>query len=116
MSALSSGSLHQAGEDAVGLEPGFRSSSERYFAEDHQKSERLFRVIIGGRDAGAAEEGKEKFLVGPCEISPEGFSGFEAKGLLADMIQFPDGAFFDVGRRLPGEIARFELLSHLAES
>jgi len=70
MSALSSGSLHQAGEDAVGVEPICRSSSERYFAEDHQKPERLFRVIIRGRDAGTAEEGKEKFLVGSDKITP----------------------------------------------
>ena len=31
-------------------------------------SERLFRVIVGGRYTGAPEEGKEKFLLGSCEI------------------------------------------------
>jgi len=35
-------------------------------------------VIIRGRDAGTAEEGKEKPLVGAGEITPEGFGRFEA--------------------------------------
>ena len=79
MNALSSGSLHEAGEDAVGFEPTFRSGSEADLAEDHQRSERLFRVIVRGRYAGAPEEGKEKFLLGACEIGPEGLGGFETK-------------------------------------
>ena len=78
--------------------------------------ERLFRVIVGGRYAGAPEEGKEKFLLGSCEIGPESLGGFETKRLFADGVQFPDGAFFDLGRRLPGDIAGFELLSRVAES
>ena len=32
------------------------------------------------------EEGKEKFLLGSCEIAPEGFGGFEAKRLFADVV------------------------------
>jgi hypothetical protein len=43
--------------------------------------ERLLRVIVRGRNAGAPKEGKEKFLLGSCEIGPEGLGGFETKGL-----------------------------------
>ena len=75
MDALSSGSLHQAGENAVGFQSAIRSGPEAYLAEDHQMSERLFRVIVRGRYTWAAEEGKEKFLLGACEISPEGLGG-----------------------------------------
>ena len=79
-------------------------------------AERLFGVVVGGRYAGASEEGKEKILFGSCQESPEGFGGFEAKRLFADMVQFRDKAFFEHGRRLPGEFAGFQLLPHLAES
>ena len=104
---MSSGGLHQTGKDAVGFQPAFRSGSEAYLAEDHQMSERLFRVIVRRRYPGAPEEGKEKFLLGACEIGPEGLGGFEAKRLFADLVHFRDGAFFDLGRCLPGEIAGF---------
>ena len=116
MDALSSGGLHQTGKDAVGFQSAIRSGSEAYLAEDHQMSERLFRVIVRGRYAGASEEGKEKFLLGSCEIGPEGLGGFETKRLFADMVQFRDEAFFERGRRLPGDIAGFQLLPHVAES
>jgi hypothetical protein len=116
MDALSSGGLHQTGKDAVGFQSAFRSGSEANLAEYNQMSERLFRVIVRGGYAGAPEEGKEKFLIGSCKIGPESFGGFEMKRLFADVIEFRDGAFFDLGRRLPGEIAGFELLPHLAES
>ena len=46
--ALSSGGLHEAGKDAVGFQSAIRSGSEAYLAEDHQVSERLFRMIVGG--------------------------------------------------------------------
>ncbi len=113
---MSSGGLHQTGKDAVGFQPAFRSGSEAYLAEDHQMSERLFRVIVRRRYPGAPEEGKEKFLLGACEIDPEGLGGFEAKRLFADLVQFRDGAFFDLGRCLPGEFAGFQLLPHVADS
>ena len=116
MEALSSGSLHQAGEDAMGFEPAFRSGSEAYLTEDHQMPERLFRVIVGRRYAEAPQEGKEKFLFGSCEIGAEGLGGLETKRLFADGVEFPDKAFFDLGRRLPGDSAGFQLLPHLAES
>ena len=114
--ALSSGGLHETGKDAVGFQPAIRSSSEGYLAEYNQMSERLFRVIVRGRYAGAPGEGKEKFLFGSCEESSEGFCGFETKRLFADMVQFRDGAFFDLGRRLPGDIAGFQFLPRVAES
>jgi len=77
--------------------------------------ERLFRMIIRGRYAGAPEEGKEKSLLGTCEIAPEGLGGFEAKRLFAEGVEFSDEPFFDFGRRFPGDIAGFELLSSVAE-
>ena len=116
MDALSSGGLHQTGKDAVGFQSAIRSGPEADLAEDHQMPEGLFRVIVGGRYAGASEEGKKKFLVGSCEIGAEGLSRFEAKRLFADLVQFRDGAFFDLCRRLPGEFAGFQPLPHLAES
>ena len=73
-------------------------------------------MIICGRYAGVAKKSEEKFLFGPYEIVPEGFSGFEAKGVLAEVVEFLHGAFFDLGRRLPGEITGFEFLSLVAES
>ena len=41
-------------------------------------------MIVRGRDAGVPEEGKEKFLLGACEIDPEGLGGSETKRLFAD--------------------------------
>ena len=84
MDALSSGSLDQAGEDAVGFKSALRSRSEGYFAKDHQRSERLFGMIVGGRHTGVPEKGKKKFLFGAYEIGSEGLSGFERKRLFAD--------------------------------
>ena len=104
MDALSSGGLYEAGKDAVSFQSVFRSRSEAYLAEDHEVPERLFRMIIGGRHPGAPEEGKEKFLLRSCEIGPEGLGGFETKRLFADLAQFVDEAFFDLGRCLPGDI------------
>ena len=56
----------------MGFQSAFRPSSEAYLAEDHQMPERLFRVIVRGGYAGAPEEGEEEFLLGSCEIGPEG--------------------------------------------
>ena len=100
----------------MGFESTFRSGSEAYLAEDHQMPERLFRVVVGGRYAWAPEEGKKKFLLGSCEIAPEGLGGFETKRLFAEGAQLLDEALFDLGRRLPGDIAGFELLPCVAES
>ena len=116
MNALSSGSLHQAGEDAMGFEPASRSGSEAYFAEDHQMPERLFRVIIRGRHAGTPEERKEKFLFGACEIGPEGFGGFEAKRPFADGAKLCDEPFFDRGGCFPDDVTGFQLFPRVAGS
>ena len=78
--------------------------------------QRLFRVIVGGRYAGTAEESKEKSLLGTCKIGPEGFGGFETKRLFAEGDEFPDKVVFDLGRPLPGEIAGFESLPRVTES
>ncbi len=116
MNALSSGGLHQTGKDAVGFQSAFRSRSEADLAEDHQRSKRLFCVIVGGWYAGAPEEGKEKFLLGSYEIGPEGLGGFETKPLFADLVEFLEEAFFYLGRCFPGDIAGCELLPRVAES
>ena len=115
MNALSSCSLHEAGKDAVGFQSAFRSGSEAYLAEDHQVSQRLFRMIVCGWHAGTPKEGKEKSLIGTCEIDSEGLGGFETKRLFADVAQLRDEAFFDLGRPLPGDIAGFELLPCVTE-
>ena len=116
MDALSSGGLHETGKDAVGFESALGSGSEAYLAEDDQMPERLFRMVVGGRYAGTPEESEEKFLLGTCEISPESLGGFEAKRLFAEGVEFPDEAFFDLGRHLPRDLAGFEPLPHFAES
>ncbi len=116
MDALSSGGLQQTGKDAVGFQSAFRSGSEGYLAKDHQMPERLFRVIVRGRYAGVPEEGKERFLLGSSEIGAEGLGGFETKRLFAEVAQFRDEPFFHLDRRLPGDIAGFQLLPRVAES
>ena len=50
--------------------------------------EGLFRMIVGGRYARTPEESEEKFLLGTCEIGPEGFGGFETKRLFAEGVEF----------------------------
>ena len=116
MDALSSGGLDQTGKDAVGFQSAFGSSSEGYFAEDHQMPQRLFRMIVRGWYAGAPEKGKEKSLLGACEIASEGLGGFETKRLFADVVELRDEAFFDLGRCFPGDIAGVELLPRFAEA
>jgi len=100
----------------VGFDPAVRSGSEAYLAKDHHMPERLLRMIISGRYAGTSEESKEKFLLGSCKIGPEGLGRFEAKWSFADGAEFPDEAFCDLGRCLPGDITRLELLPRVAES
>jgi len=116
MDALSSGGLHQTGKDAVGFQSAFRSGFEAYLAEDHQMPERLFRMIVCGRHAGTPEEGKEKFLLWSREIGPKGLCGFKTKRLFADVAEFRDESFFDLGCCLPRNSAGFQLLPHVAES
>ena len=99
----------------MGFQSVLGSRPEAYLAKDHQVPERLFGVIVGGRYTGAPEEGKEKFLLGSCEIGPEGLGGFETKRPFAEVAQFCDEAFFDLGCRLPADMAGFQLSSYLAE-
>jgi len=44
-------------------------------------------VIVCRRYAGVPEKSKEEFLLGSCEIAPEGLGGFERKRLFADVVQ-----------------------------
>ena len=77
--------------------------------------ERLFCMIVRWWHTGPPEESKEKSLLRACEIGSEGLGGFERKCLLADAIEFPDKVFFDLGRRLPGDIAGFKFFPRVAE-
>lgn len=99
----------------MGFESALGSRTEADLAEDHQIPEGLFREIICRWDAGASEEGEEKFLFGSCEEGLEGLGGFETERLFADVVQFGDGAFFDLGRFLPGDVAGFKLFSYVAK-
>ena len=72
-------------------------------------------MIVSRRYTGTPEKSKEEFLLGSDEIAPESLGRFETKRLFADGVQFCDGAFFDLGGILPGDIAGFEFLSHVAE-
>ncbi len=74
-----------------------------------------FRIICGW-DAREPEEGEEEFLLGSHERAPESLGRFETKRLFADGVQFCDGAFLNLGRLLPGDIAGFKLPSCVAES
>jgi len=116
MDALSSGGLHETGKDAVGFESALGSGSEAYLAEDDQMPERLFCMIVGGGNAGTAEEGKEEFLLGSCEIGSQGLSGFKVKRAFANGVEFFNEACFDLGRRFPRDSAGFELLADFTES
>ncbi len=100
----------------MGFQSAFGSGSEADLAEDHHIPENLFREVICGRYSGVPEEGKERCLVGSREESPEGFGGFETKRLFADLIEFPDGPFFDHGCLVPRGVAGFELPSRVAKS
>ena len=116
MDALSSGGLHEAGKDAVGFQSALGSGTEAYLTEDDQMPERLFCMIVGGGNAGTAEEGKEEFMLSSCEIGPQGLSGFKVKRAFAKGVEFFDEACFDLGRRFPRDNAGFELLVHFTES
>ena len=114
MNALSSGCLHETGKDAMGFKAAFGSGSEADLAEDDQIPESLFRVIVGRRDSGAPKKGEEEFLLGSDQKAPESLCRFETKRLFADVVQFSNGASFDLAWLFPGD--RVEFLSHVAES
>ncbi len=78
MDFLSSGSLQQAGKDAVSFKTAFRASSKAYLAEYHQSTLRLLRMIVCGLYTWMSEEGKEMFLFGTEKISSQRLSGLEA--------------------------------------
>ena len=52
MDALPSGGLDERGKDAVCLDAIVRSRAEADLAKDYHMPERLFGVIVRGRDAG----------------------------------------------------------------
>ena len=112
---MSSGGLYETGKDAVGFQSAFRSGSEADLAEDDEIPERLFCMIIRGWYAWAAEKGKEKFLFGSDEITPESLGGFETKRLVAEGVQFCDRAFFDFGCLLPVSQSRQQRLTRRSQ-
>lgn len=110
MDALSSGGLHQAGQDAMGLESAFRSCSEAYLSKDHHLPERLLRLIVCGRHTGMPKEGEEVFLIRSDQVCPQGLSGLEAKRRFTDFARFPDEMLFHTGCRIPEDLTGFKLL------
>ena len=95
MNTLPFGRLHQAGDDAVGLEPQFGSRSEAHFAEDYQLSQRLLGMIIGSGYAWDAQKGKEVFLLRADEVGSQGFGRLEPKRLFAGVFEFSEELFLD---------------------
>ena len=98
MHTLPFGRLHQAGDDAVGFEPLFRSRSEAHFAEDYQLSQRLLGMIICRGYAWMPKESKKELLLRPCQISPQCLGGFEYKRPFADVEKSLDQTFLDIRR------------------
>ena len=90
MDTLPFGRLHQAGNDAVGFEPFFRSRSEAHFAEDYQLSQRLLGMIICRGYARDAEKSKEVFLLRADEVRSQGFGWLETKRLFAGVLEFSE--------------------------
>lgn len=58
-------------------------------------------MIIGRRDAGNAQKRKKMLLFDANEEGPQGFSRLEGKRALADGVQFPGKALFNLCRFLP---------------
>jgi len=114
MDALPFCCLHQAGDDAMGLEPQFGSRSEAYFAEDYQLSQRLLGMIIGRGHPWDAKKGKEVFLFRADEIGSQGFGRLETKRLFANGLDLSEEAFFDLSGRVLGNVAGFKFLADVA--
>ena len=96
MDALPFGGLYQAGDDAVGFKPYFRSCSEAYFAENHYFSQRLLGMIIGRGYAWDAEKRKEVFLLRADKVSSQGLGRLKTKRLFASAFEFSYGKIGDV--------------------
>lgn len=105
MNALPFGCLHERWEDTVRSHAAVRSCPEAYFAENDHVPKRLLGVIVRGRYAGNAQEGKDMFLFRTDEKRPQGLGWLEGKGLPADALQFLDEPFFNMCGILPGDIA-----------
>lgn len=58
MNALPLGSLHKRGQNAMRFNSRIRPRPEAYLPENNHMPKRLLRVIIRGRHAGNAQEGK----------------------------------------------------------
>ena len=88
--------LNEARDDAMCLEPVFRSGSEAHFAEDYQLSERLLGMIIGRGYAWDAQKCEEVFLLSADEVGSQGFGRPETKGLFTGGLEFSEEAFLDL--------------------
>jgi hypothetical protein len=57
----------------------------------------LFGLIVGGRDIGDTEEGKEIFLFRADEVGAERFGGLKIQRLFTDFLKLPDKTVFYFG-------------------
>ena len=105
MDPLASCGLHKRWYDTVVFQSGIRAGTEADLPEDHHLSQCLFSVIIGWRDAGKAQKGREMFLSRTDKKFSQRLSGAERERFLADFGQFLDESFFDIRRLLPRELA-----------
>lgn len=114
MDLLPSGGLDERGKDAVRLDAVVRSRAEAYLPEDHHMPERLFGVIVRGRNACYAQKGEEMFLFRADEKRPQGLGWLERKRLFANSAQLTGEPFFEVRGVLPGNLAGFQFLPRVA--
>ena len=73
-------------------------------------------MIVRRGYVGMSEKSEEEFLLGTRQIAPESLGRFETKHLFAEVVQFSNGVFFDLGGLCPGNLAGVEFFSHMAES
>jgi len=107
VSPLPARSEDQTGQDTMCLESAYRSGAEHYLAEDHQKANGLFRLIVGRLHAGVAQEGKEVLVVFSDQGGTEVLCGFIGERAGAEVLKFSCKLFFQTGRLVsreaPGE-------------
>ena len=97
MDTLSFGRLHEARDDAVGLEPLLRSCSEAHFSEDDHFAKGLLCMIVRRGHAGDTEKSEEVFLLRADEIPSQGFSRLETQGLFTCVVKFVEEESFHAG-------------------
>ena len=113
MNTLPLGGLHKRGQNAMRFNSLIRPRSEADLSKNNHMPKRLLGVIICGRHAGNAQEGKKMLLLGTDQDAAEIFSWFEGKRPLADAVQLPYEPRFDGRRIVPGEFTRFQFPTYV---